>query len=87
LPKPKRRTQSSKRRAPRRWPIFTVPTLLDWARICAVVRSTVPRSCDSLIVRSATVIVGGRWKMSVGLTTFSSSAAATVKGLNVEPGS
>ena len=44
----------------------TVPTLLDCARICVVVRSTVPRSWASLIVRSATSIVGGRWKMSVG---------------------
>jgi hypothetical protein len=65
----------------------TVPTLLDVFRISAVVRSTGPRSWASPIWRSATVIDGGRWKMSSGLTTPSSSAPATVKALNVEPGS
>ncbi len=65
----------------------TVPTFEDCARICEVVRSTVPRSCASSIVRSATVIVGGRWKMSSGETTPSCSAPATVNALNVEPGS
>jgi hypothetical protein len=36
-PKPKRRTQRSKRRAPIFRPTLIAPTLLDWARICEVV--------------------------------------------------
>jgi len=86
-PKPKRRTQRSKRVAPRRWPILTVPTFEDCARISEVVRLTVPRSCASSITRSATWIDGGRLKMSCGETAPSSSAPATVKALNVDPGS
>ena len=67
--------------------MLTVPTLLDWARICVADMSSVPRSWASLIVRSATWIVGGRRKMSSGVTTSSCSAPATVNGLNVDPGS
>ena len=63
------------------------PTLLDWARICAVVSVTHPRSWASPIVRSATWICGARLNEVCGVTSPCSSAPATVKGLNVEPGS
>ena len=63
------------------------PTLLDWARIWAVVSVTGPRACDSPMSRSATWICGGRSKGVSGVTVPSSSAPATVNALNVEPGS
>jgi len=55
-------------------PIFTVPTLLDCARICDTVRSTPPRSCASSIVRSATVIDGGRLKTWFGVVVQRTTA-------------
>ena len=59
------------------------PTLLDWARIWAVLRVSVPRGCDSPMTRSATWIWGGRLNSLSGLTTFSSSAPATVTDYRV----
>ena len=64
-----------------------VPTFEDSARICRTVIVSVPRVCASRIVRSATSIVGASLKDVSGATTLSSSAAATVTILKVEPGS
>ena len=86
-PKPKRRTQRSKLSLPMRWPIVIAPTLLDCARISPVVSVTVPRGCDSPMMRSATRIVGGSVNVVRGVTVPSSSAPATVNALKVEPGS
>ena len=87
LPKPKRRTQWSKRSGPSSMPIFTEPTFDDWARMSPTVSVTCPRGWDSLISRSATWSVGGRSNSDWGSISFSSSAPATVKALKVEPGS
>ena len=86
-PKPNFSTQPLKRSAPSFMPMVIAPTLLDWARISAVVSVTEPRSWDSPIVRSATWMVGARPNEVLGVTTLSSSAPATVKALKVEPGS
>ena len=86
-PKPKRRTQPSKRRSPSFIPMVIAPTLLDCERICAVVSVSKPRCSFSPIVRSATLISGARLNEVCGVTTRSWSAPATVKGLKVEPGS
>ena len=87
LPKPKRRTHWSKRRAPSVRPISAAPTLEDSARMPATARVSQPRSCASLISRSATWRTGGRLNVVDGVTLPSSSAPATVNALNVEPGS
>ena len=46
-----------------------------------------PPVCASPITRSATWIVGPTSKAVLGVISRSSSAPATVKALNVEPGS
>ena len=53
----------------------------------ATSRVSQPRACESLISRSATWRTGGSVNWVVGVTLPSSSAAATVNALNVEPGS
>ena len=58
-PKPKRWTQSLKRAAPSILPILIAPTLLERARICAVVSVSSGCSVSSWIVRSATWIWSG----------------------------
>ena len=64
-----------------------VPTFDDWAKIWRTVIRSVPRVCASRIVRSETWIVGARTNELSGATTLSSSAAATVTILKVDPGS
>ena len=66
---------------------MTVPTLEERARMSAVVSVPPPPSCASPISRSATWIVGGTWNCVSGSISPSSSAPATVKALNVDPGS
>ena len=74
-------------RRPRSLPIWIAPTLLDWARISAVVSVSSPCSVSSWIVRSATWIWSGTLKPVVGVIRPCCSAPETVKALNVEPGS
>ena len=64
-----------------------VPTLLDWARICSVVKMPPGSLLLLWIVRSATWIVSPSSNFVSGCTTWSPSAPATVNGLKVEPGS
>ena len=64
-----------------------VPTFEDSARICRTVIVSVPRVCASRMTRSATWMFGASRKVVSGDTTLSSSAAAIVTILNVEPGS
>ncbi len=88
LPKPKRSIHEASSPAAellRRSVI--VPTFDDSERICRTVIRSVPRVCASWITRSATWIVGASVNDVVGETTLSSSAAAIVTILNVEPGS
>jgi len=87
VPKPNRRTQLSNRFAPSFRPIFTEPTLEDWARMSATVIVRYPCAWASSISRSATLIMGGTGSCVCGRISRSSSAPATVNGLNVEPGS
>ena len=56
-------------------------------RISLVVMVSKPWSWASWISRSATSSTGGRPNFVSGVTLPSSSAAATVNALNVEPGS
>jgi len=66
--------------------ILAVPMFEDFWMICATVSS--PIGCESLIVALPVVIVPGAvWICVAGVTTCESSAAATVKGFSVEPGS
>ena len=87
LPKPKRRTHWSNRRAPMRRSISAAPTLEDSAMMPAVERVSQPRAWESVISRSATWSTGGRSNIVSGVTSPSSSAEATVNALKVEPGS
>ena len=64
-----------------------VPTFDDSARIWRTVIVSVPRMWASWITRSATWIVGASVNVLSGETIPSSSAAAIVTILNVEPGS
>ena len=64
-----------------------VPTFDESERICLTVIVSIPRVCASWITRSATWIVGASRNVVSGETTLSSSAAAIVTILNVEPGS
>ena len=59
----------------------------DCSTICLTVMRSVPRGCASWITRSATWSVGGSTKAEFGVTIPSSSAAAIVTSLKVEPGS
>ena len=86
-PKPNLRTHLSNRSAPSFRPIITDPTLDDSFRICETVLIPPPPSCASPTVRSATVISGDTSSVVPGSTSPSDSAPATVKALNVEPGS
>src|ERR1700674_205510 len=66
--------------------ILALPTLDDFWITCATVRR--PLGCESEIVQPPMVSVPGAvWMGVVGVTTPESSAAATVKGFIVEPGS
>ena len=67
-PNPNARTHWSKRVAPTFRPMVTAPTLLEWARICAVVSVSWPRCSASPMVRSATWISGARSKVLCGVT-------------------
>ena len=66
--------------------IFAVPTLELFWMTCATVSR--PIGCESLMVDLPMVNVPGAvWIWVPGLTTPESSAAATVNGFSVEPGS
>ena len=68
-------------------PILIAPTLLDWARICAVVSVSSACSVSSWMVLSATWIWSGMSKGVLGVISPCWSAPETVIALNVEPGS
>ena len=88
VPKPKRRTQLSKRSLPSRRPIVIAPTLLDWARICGG-----RQRLGAARVRLADRAVGDldlrrQVERRVGRDDARPRARpATVNALNVEPGS
>ena len=86
-PKPKRCTHPLKRSAPSSLPILIAPTLLEWARICDVVRVSSGCSVSSWIVRSATWIWSGMLKPRGGRDQPCCSAPETATTLKVEPGS
>ena len=79
------RRQAAPRRAPPRSSRCRRST--SWRGSARTVIRSVPRSCASWIQRSATRICGGSKNGVVGATIPSSSAAAIVTSLNVEPGS
>ena len=86
-PNPNLETQEASSSAPSLPAIVTVPTLDEFARICRTVILSVPRLCASWIHRSAIRICGASTNWVAGVTTPSSSAAAIVTSLNVDPGS
>jgi hypothetical protein len=86
-PNPKRSIHAASSPAPSSCAIVIVPTFDDSERISRTVIRCAARSWASWITRSATWIVGCSQNDVVGLTMRSSSAAATVTILNVEPGS
>ena len=86
-PNPKRSIHDASSGPPRCCAMVIVPTFEDCARIWRTVIRAVPRVCASPIVRSATWILGASRNDVVGETMLSSSAAATVTILKVEPGS
>ena len=59
----------------------------EYSTIWRTLYRTVPRVCASRMTRSATRSWGGSRNVVCGVTVPSSSAAATVTSLNVEPGS
>ena len=87
FPNPNRSIHDASSGPPSRCAIVIVPTFDDSERICRTVIGSVPRVCASRIVRSATLIVGASRNDVSGATRLSSSAAATVTILKVEPGS
>ena len=87
LPKPKRSIHEASSEPPSFSAIVIVPTFDDSERICRTVMRSGPRMCASPITRSATWIFGCSQNEVSGATTLSSSAAAIVTILNVDPGS
>ena len=86
-PKPNRSIHDASSGPPSRCAMVIVPTFDDSERIWRTFIRSVPRVWASRIVRSATLIVGARTNELSGATTLSSSAAATVTILKVDPGS
>ena len=87
FPKPKRSIHDASRPSPRRCAIVIVPMFEEYSTIWRTVMRCVPLVCDSRIVRSATLRVGGRRNDERGFTIPSCRPAATVTSLNVDPGS